>query len=71
MVRWVAPAFSDALVSFAASSFFPRPKILRLPLARRLSSSAGLLSRISGVAVGFVSACCEVVVLFAALIVAN
>jgi hypothetical protein len=69
-VRWVAPALSAATSSSVLSCFLPRPGILRFALARRLLSSAGLLSRTSGVEDEFVSACCDVVVLLAALIVA-
>jgi hypothetical protein len=69
-VRWVAPALSAATSSSVLSCFLPRPGILRFALARRLLSSAGLLSRMSGVEDEFVSACCEVAVLLAALIIA-
>jgi hypothetical protein len=46
-VRWVAPAFSDPSLCSAPSLSLPSPS-LRFPLARRLVSSAGLLSRIRG-----------------------
>lgn len=51
----VAPACSAFPLS--CESFLPTPRILRFPLASRLLSSAGLLSRMTGVADGFVSAC--------------
>jgi hypothetical protein len=54
-VRWVAPARSGSTSSSMPSFFLPKPRSLRLPLASRLSSSAGLLSRMRGVAGELVS----------------